>query len=124
MKKERLDVIKSILIVLILTFTTILVCVKFMYHEYLYTIKYYDEDNLYTIKITEDYKIDVDVELLCTNERCKNKYKSPISVNIDTDKTKIKKLIELFNPPQNGILVTEEKTITEEQRDILIEIIG
>jgi len=124
MKKERLDIIKSILIVLILTFTTILVCVKFMYHEYLYVIKYYDEDNLYTIKITKDNKIDVDVELLCTSENCKGKYKSPISVNVDTDKTKIQKLIELFNPPPNGVLVTEEKSITDEQRDILIKIIG
>ena len=124
MKYERLQIIKSILIVLILTLTTIFICVKLVYRNYIYTIRYYEKENLYIIRISDNYKVKIDVQVICDEDKCQGDYKSPISVNVDIDKTLVEKLIKEFNIKKNVILDINENTITEEQKELINKIIG
>ena len=124
MSKEKLDVFKSILVVLILTLTTILICVKIIYKKYIYTLRYYESENLYIVNISDDYKVKVDIKVICEEDKCKGDYKSPISVNVDINKTLVEEFIAAFNLPKNGILDITENTITSEQKSILYRIIG
>ena len=123
MRKEKLEIIKSIIIVLILTLTTILICTKIAYRNYIYTFRYLESENLYSIYISDKYQVKIDIQVVCTEDKCQGNYKSPISVNVDIDKTLVKKLIKEFELPKNGVLDANENTITEEQKELLNKII-
>ena len=123
MRKEKLEIIKSIIIVLILTLTTILICTKIAYRNYIYTLRYLESENLYSIYISDKYQVKIDIQVVCTEDKCQGNYKSPISVNLDIDKTLVEKLIKDFELPKNGVLDVNENTITEEQKELLNRII-
>ena len=123
MRKEKLEIIKSIIIVLILTLTTILICTKIAYRNYIYTLRYLESENLYSIYISDKYQVKIDIQVVCTEDKCQGNYKSPISVNLDIDKTLVEKLIKDFELPKNGVLDANENTITKEQKELLNKII-
>ena len=123
MQKEIIDIIKGIIIVIVVCALSVTVGLKVLNVKYIYTIKYYQAENLYTIKISKDYKAKIDISIICKELKCVGKYDKVISTtNISTEDAK--QLVEVFNLKPNEIIETNEEKVNEEQKRVIIKVIG
>ena len=124
MKEEAIEIIKGIALVILICTVAIFLCLRLLDKNYIYTLKYYSQENSYTLNITADYDIKIDVQLICSDEKCVGDKKHTISTTNGANKSDVKQIVEIFGLQPNKVLETNEERITKEQREIINRIIG
>ena len=123
MKKEYTDIIKGIMVVIGLLSVTIFICLRIMDRNFVYFINYFQGENKYEIKISDDYRIKIDISIICNEEKCHGDYTNKISSNANISKEKVKALIKEFNLKKNVLTETNESRVNLRQKELITEVI-